>query len=91
LLKSVAGAYESESQGSSTRLLRQVSRPMLANSHLVDPYFAQALSPATQCWLIDGGQPERLAQLLESGCTLGTQVTEFVIPNGAKPSEKSPI
>jgi aspartokinase-like uncharacterized kinase len=68
LLKSVAGVYESD------RLLRQVSRQMLANHELVDSYFVQILSPATPCWLIDGGQPERLAELLESGSTLGTQV-----------------
>jgi len=68
LLKSVAGVYESG------RLLRQVSRQMLANHELVDSYFVQILSPATQCWLIDGGHPERLAELLGSGSTLGTQV-----------------
>ncbi|MCK6626180.1 MAG: hypothetical protein L6R45_13520 [Anaerolineae bacterium] len=68
LLKSVAGVYESD------RLLRQVSRQMLANHELVDSYFVQILSPATQCWLIDGGHPERLAELLGSGSTLGTQV-----------------
>jgi aspartokinase-like uncharacterized kinase len=76
LLKSVAGVYESEPQNNSTRLLRRVSRQMLANHDLVDPYFAQTLSPATQCWIIDGGQPERLAELLDSGCTLGTQVID---------------
>ncbi len=72
LLKSVAGVYES---ADSTRLLRQVSRQALAHYDVVDPYFAQFLSPATQCWLIDGSQPERLAELLESGYTVGTQVT----------------
>lgn len=71
LLKSVAGVYEA---ADSTRLLRQVSRQALAHYDIVDPYFAQILSPATQCWLIDGGQPERLAELLESGYTFGTQV-----------------
>lgn len=71
LLKSVAGVYEA---ADSTRLLRQVSRQALAHYDIVDPYFAQILSPATQCWLIDGGQPERLAELLKSGYTFGTQV-----------------
>ncbi len=72
LLKSVAGVYEA---ADSTSLLRQVSRQALAHYDIVDPYFAQILSPATQCWLIDGGQPERLAELLKSGYTFGTQVT----------------
>lgn len=72
LLKSVAGIYQA---ADSTSLLRQVSRQALAHNDIVDPYFAQFLSPATQCWLIDGSQPERLAELLESGYTFGTQVT----------------
>jgi len=76
LLKSVAGIYQSDPQCNSTKLLRQVSRQMLANHDLVDSYFVQTLSPATQCWIIDGGQPERLAELLGSGCTPGTQVVE---------------
>lgn len=72
LLKSVAGVYETADSAS---LLRQVSRQALAHYDVVDPDFAQFLSPTTQYWLIDGGQPERLAELLESGYTFGTQVT----------------
>ncbi len=72
LLKRVAGVY----QGSPKTLRQQISRVELAGSEVVDPYFVQALPPDTDCWLIDGGQPERLVELLQSGRTVGTQVVE---------------
>lgn len=70
LLKSVAGIF----QESSKTLRSQISREKLVGSEVVDPYFAQALPPDTDCWLIDGGQPDRLGELLQSGRTIGTQV-----------------
>lgn len=76
LLKSVAGVYESDPQSHAPVLLRQVSRQTLANHDSVDRYFAQILSSTTQCWFVDGRQPERLAELLDSGRTEGTQVVE---------------
>lgn len=72
LLKRVAGVY----QGSPKTLRRQISKEELVGSGVVDPYFAQALPPDTACWLIDGGQPARLGELLQSGHTIGTQVVE---------------
>jgi aspartokinase-like uncharacterized kinase len=76
LLKSVAGAYQPEPSGSSITLLGRISRAALADYDLVDPCFAQTLSPTTSCWIVDGRQPERLAELLDSGRTEGTQVGE---------------
>lgn len=72
LLKSVAGVYQIE--GRSTTLLRQVTRSALARLDLVDSCFTEILAPETTCWIIDGGQPSRLAELLLYGCTQGTQV-----------------
>jgi hypothetical protein len=71
LLKSLPGV---EVQGLAPSLPQQVSRQMLRNYEVVDPYFAQMLSSATRCWIINGRRPERLAELLRSGATLGTQV-----------------
>ena len=76
LLKSVTGVYQPDPQSHSTGLLRQVSRQTLAHHDSVDCYFAQTLSPSTDCWIIDGRQPERLAELLQFGCTVGTHVME---------------
>jgi aspartokinase-like uncharacterized kinase len=76
LLKSVAGVYETDPQSNTPVLLRQVSKQTLAHHDAVDSYFAQTLRPGTQCWLIDGRHPERLAELLDSGRTEGTQVVE---------------
>jgi aspartokinase-like uncharacterized kinase len=77
LLKSVAGVYEADRQGQTPVLLRHIARQALARRDLVDPYFSQTLSPSTDCWLIDGSRPERLAELLDLGCTEGTQVVEI--------------
>lgn len=74
LLKSVAGIYQSDQGSKSVGLSSQISKQKLINNSVVDPMFAQILSPATQCWILDGGQPERLAELLKYGCTIGTQV-----------------
>lgn len=74
LLKSVAGVYQTGQDGESLRLLEQVSPQDLSRYKLVDSYFGPALPQATSCWLIDGGQPERLAELLRCGQTMGTQV-----------------
>lgn len=76
LLKSIAGVYETDPQSNVSVLLGQVSRPTLAKHDLVDPYFGQTLSSATRCWLIDGRYPERLAELLDSGHTEGTEIVE---------------
>ncbi len=70
LLKRVAGVF----QESSKTLRSQISKEELAGSGVVDSYFAQALPPNIDCWLIDGGQPDRLVELLQSGRTVGTQV-----------------
>ncbi len=74
LLKRVAGVYQVDSQGNSTNLLRQVSKLTLTNYDIVDSYFGQVLSSATNCWILDGCQPERLSELLRCGHTIGTQV-----------------
>jgi aspartokinase-like uncharacterized kinase len=76
LLKSVTGIYQRDPEGRSMELLRQISKHNLATYDVVDPYFTRTLPATTCCWIIDGRQPERLAELLEVGHTWGTQVIE---------------
>ena len=76
LLKSVAGVYGFETPGQPPDLLPRISARALAAYDIVDPYFSQALSPGPECWLIDGTQPERLIELLQTGQTKGTQVEQ---------------
>jgi aspartokinase-like uncharacterized kinase len=76
LLKSVSGVYQTGLAGKSERLLQQVSRQALSDHHMIDSYFTRALPLSTACWIIDGGQPERLIELLQLGSTVGTQVVE---------------
>jgi 5-(aminomethyl)-3-furanmethanol phosphate kinase len=54
--------------------LPTVSPNDAARYNVVDSYFARALAETTTCWLIDGHRPERLAELLATGHTLGTRV-----------------
>lgn len=70
LLKSVAGVYGPDS----AEPLRQVSHQALARHDLVDACLGDNLAPATRCWILDGGQPERLQELLQTGSTVGTEI-----------------
>jgi aspartokinase-like uncharacterized kinase len=76
LLKSVGGVYQANEANNTTILLRQISRQALAGEDVVDPCFTQTLPATAHCWIIDGRLPARLAELLEAGHTLGTQVVE---------------
>jgi aspartokinase-like uncharacterized kinase len=75
LLKSVAGAPHHDNEGAGTNGFQgSIPAKDLTGYDIVDPYFGQALSPATRCWLVDGRQPERLGELLRRGTTIGTEV-----------------
>jgi aspartokinase-like uncharacterized kinase len=75
LLKSLAGAPRlDDAWTGSSRLRRSIPAKDLTGYDIVDPYFGRALSPTTRCWLVDGRQPQRLAELLRSGETVGTEV-----------------
>jgi len=54
---------------------------------LVDPYFGQALSRDLTCWIVNGAHPERIATLLATGATQGTQVIgePQLVSNGRAP------
>jgi aspartokinase-like uncharacterized kinase len=60
--------------GRRERLVRQVA--LKALSGVVDPYFARALDPAIACWVVRGTRPERVARLLATGRTHGTEVVQ---------------
>ncbi|MDQ7029089.1 MAG: hypothetical protein Q9O62_04600 [Ardenticatenia bacterium] len=74
LLKAVAGVCRDDPQTGLATVLQEIPRHALAHCRVVDPYFVQALSPHTDCWIIDGRHPKRLAELLRCGTTLGTRV-----------------
>jgi aspartokinase-like uncharacterized kinase len=46
-------------------------RRLAALSEVVDPYFARALHPATECWLLRGHLPHRIERLIETGGSRG--------------------
>ena len=74
LLKSVAGASPISLRENSGALIPRVPVQSLPGYNLVDPYFAQTLSAKTTCWILDGRRPERLAELLSHGSTVGTRI-----------------
>jgi aspartokinase-like uncharacterized kinase len=68
--------------GRPERLVRQVALGAL--SGVVDPYFARALHPATACWIVRGTRPDRIARLLATGQTYGTEV----VAGGREPKRR---
>ena len=58
--------------GGRRELRRRVARDKL--SDVVDRHFARALGPATSCWIVRGSRPARIARLLRTGRTHGTEV-----------------
>jgi aspartokinase-like uncharacterized kinase len=75
LLKSLAGVGHHDDKRAGTSGFRSsIPAKDLTEYDIVDPYFDQALLPATRCWLVDGRQPERLAELLRNGVTIGTEI-----------------
>jgi len=41
---------------------------------VVDDYFPRVLGQRLRCWIVNGRHPERVAQLVETGRTVGTEV-----------------
>lgn len=73
LVKDVDGFLaRRRASGGRRALERRVSRTKL--SGVVDPHFARALGPGTACWIVRGSRPTRIAQLLQTGRTHGTEV-----------------
>ena len=77
LLKDVDGLFSARPMpGEPPTLIEEMTVEALA-SHQggVDEYLRTVLtSLSLETWVINGGQPERLAELLATGCTLGTRV-----------------
>ena len=74
LLKDVPGVYATGSPVTPPPLLAEVTRQQLAQFEVVDPFFVETLPGNVQCWIIDGREPERLAELLQTGKTAGTRI-----------------
>lgn len=87
LLKDVDGLFSADpARGGPATLLTQLSVAQLA-SHQggVDGYLASVLaSVGVETWVINGRHPERLAELLHTGRTLGSQIAPIL--DGRSPS-----
>lgn len=78
LLKDVEGLFSSDpARGESAAPISELSVEELAGRRGgVDSYLATVLASAElETWVIDGRRPERLAELLRTGRTLGTRIT----------------
>lgn len=69
LLKSVEGVLDTHGEIAAET---DLGSPALAG--IVDAYFAHAVEPGPECWILSGRHPERLAELFEAGQTQGTRV-----------------
>jgi hypothetical protein len=73
LIKAVAGAFAGgPKQRGPARLRRRATPRQLED--LVDRYFGRALGSDMPCWIVSGTRPERVATLLATGSTRGTEV-----------------
>jgi aspartokinase-like uncharacterized kinase len=69
LLKAVDGVTDGTQD-----LLAEASLSSLASTGIVDDYFPRALSPARECWILNGRHPDRIEDLLRNGRARGTRV-----------------
>jgi aspartokinase-like uncharacterized kinase len=69
LLKSIEGV---STDGVLQETVQAGSPAALAG--IVDEYFAEALAPGLECWVLSGRRPERLARLLKEGRAPGTRL-----------------
>ena len=78
LLKDVDGLHAARSTpGEPPALIEEMTTEALADHRGgVDEYLATVLAKwSIETWVINGGQPQRLAELLATGRTLGTHIT----------------
>jgi len=69
LLKSLDGVG-----GADGKLLPEASLSSAALAGIVDEGFARAVEPGLECWVVNGREPQRLAELLRDGRTRGTRL-----------------
>lgn len=74
LAKDVDGACAGDPRAGPAALLPQVRARDLAALGVVDPCCADLIPPGCRCWIINGRRPERLAELVQTGKTVGTEV-----------------
>jgi len=69
LLKSIEGV-----PGTSGDVVAEAPVRSAALAGIVDEYFAHALEPGLECWVLRGHEPERLSELLREGRARGTRL-----------------
>lgn len=74
LLKSVDGVPRAAPvrEGAARIRARATGRQL---GEIVDEHFARVVSAPLSCWIVNGARPERIAALLTTGKTYGTEVT----------------
>ena len=60
-------------RATTTPIRRRVTRGELGE--IVDAHFTRALPAGISCWIVNGRRPERVAALLATGSTYGTEIT----------------
>jgi 5-(aminomethyl)-3-furanmethanol phosphate kinase len=86
LLKSVDGIVDSGSPDGGIRA--RVMRDQLGE--IVDEHFARALPADIPCWIVSGARPERVATLLATGSTYGTEVIARARPRDRGDGGRAP-
>jgi aspartokinase-like uncharacterized kinase len=75
LLKPIAGLYGASPPAGEPIAVLTVDELAAVGAAGVDAYLPAALRAAgVETWVIDGGEPARLAELLDTGRTAGTRV-----------------
>jgi hypothetical protein len=86
LLKSVDGIVDSGSPDGGIRA--RVMRDQLGE--IVDEHFARALPADIPCWIVSGARPARVATLLATGSTYGTEVIARARPRDRGDGGRAP-
>jgi 5-(aminomethyl)-3-furanmethanol phosphate kinase len=77
LLKSVDGVpAAAPANGGPARIRARVTGRRLGE--VVDEHFTRALNAHLACWIVNGARPERIATLLTTGRTYGTEIRSRV-------------
>jgi aspartokinase-like uncharacterized kinase len=89
LVKHAAG-YVGPVRGSPRGSSRARRVALAALADVVDPYFAPALDPAMECWVVRGHLPQRIARLIEAERSRGPRARSARRGKGPGPGIRPP-
>lgn len=82
LVKDVDGLFDRNPKEHRQAQLRRQTTPEGLDG-VVDAHFARVLGTGIPCWIVNGIHPERVAALIETGRTYGTELV-WSFPRGAR-------